>query len=241
MQPPPEISMEAKRYMVRGQAAIEESESKSDYLDAVKEFRKAVSVAPWWADAYFNLGVAHEKAEQYSQAIKSLKFYVLAAPDASDVETVQTKIFKLEYKMEKASRTSKNLYEKSKQEKELSGTWRIYALKQSYHYKRPPMEKSGWYLLSNGSAKIAATESEFEAVYTDRANNKDWYIFRGKIEGNSIYGEVSEFFCNSAPHPFEGKISEDNNTILLIIRGSIFLPDCKYKAGSYGNSVLLER
>ena len=239
--PQPAIPLESKRFIARGQAAIEEAKTESDFNDAVKEFKKASNAAPWWADAYFNLGVAQEKAGQYSQAINSLKLYLWAAPNAADTEAVQTKIFKLEYKMEKASRPAKTLRSKREREKKLSGTWRIYALKQSRHYRRPSMEKLGWYLLSNGSAKISATENEFEAVYTDHSNNKDWNVFRGKIEGKSIYGKVSEFYCNSAPRKFEGKISQDNKTILLIIRGCIFLPNCKYDAGSYGNSMLLER
>ena len=45
----------------------------ADYKEAAKEFEQATRAAPWYGDAYFNLGVAQDKAENYKAALSSLK------------------------------------------------------------------------------------------------------------------------------------------------------------------------
>jgi len=120
--------MAAKRHMARGTAAIEDAKSPADYQDAVKEFTEAVKLAPNWADAWFNLGMAQESAGQYQAAITSFKSYLKNAPGASDADATQTRIFKLEYKAEKAQKKAKAGVE-IRQQKEagrFSGTWRNF-------------------------------------------------------------------------------------------------------------------
>ena len=92
-----EISRDARKHMIRGQAAMEDAKNASDYQDAVKEFKKAVEYAPHWADAWFNLGVAQERAMDYAGAIESFNQYLKLNPDAADRSDVEAKIFKLEY------------------------------------------------------------------------------------------------------------------------------------------------
>lgn len=112
MRPTPPIPEEARRYMARGQAAAELAKTKVDYDEAAKEFQKAVNIAPWWADAYYNLGLIQEKAERYSDAVRNLNLYMFAAPNALDMQAVQARIYKLEYRAEKAGKRMK-----------LEGTW----------------------------------------------------------------------------------------------------------------------
>lgn len=91
LSPPPALPEEARRFSVRGQIAIKDAKSAVDFAEASKEFGKALRVAPWWADGYFNQGVALEKAGKYSQAARALKFYLLAAPNAPDVQNVRVR------------------------------------------------------------------------------------------------------------------------------------------------------
>ncbi len=104
LSPPPAIPEEARRYSVRGQIAIEEAKSPADFDEAAKEFGKTLRVAPWWADGYYNLAVAQEKAGQLNEAIRSLKLYLLAAPASSDAEKIKRQIYALEYREEKAAK-----------------------------------------------------------------------------------------------------------------------------------------
>jgi tetratricopeptide (TPR) repeat protein len=106
MKPAPAVPEEAKRYLSRGIAAMKEAKSKDDFKDAVNEFEKAALAAPWFANAYYNLGVAQDKAGAYANAIRSLKLYLLASPDARDAEAVKGLIYEIEYRQEKAAKAS---------------------------------------------------------------------------------------------------------------------------------------
>jgi len=120
-----EIPRDAKKYMLRGQAAMEDAKNATDYQDAINEFKKAVKYAPKWGDAWYNLGVAQDAAGDYAAAITSFKQYLGLMPQASDRSAVEDRIIKLEYKQEKAGRVAKEA-EVSKQKeniKKLTGTW----------------------------------------------------------------------------------------------------------------------
>jgi hypothetical protein len=102
--PAPVLPEEAGRRMARGVTAFKEAKSASDYKDAVVEFEKAALAAPWYADAYYNLGQARAKAEDYGGASASLKLYLLAAPGAKDAADAKTLMYEMEYKQEKADK-----------------------------------------------------------------------------------------------------------------------------------------
>jgi hypothetical protein len=131
--PPPIIPDEARRFAVRGATAIKEAKNSSDYLEAAKEFDRALRLAPWWAESYFNQAVALEKAEKFDSAIRSLKFYLLAAPNVPDAEKVKDQIYTLEYKQEKAQKETSTKRQAMEQEQQrakeaanpqqLAGTW----------------------------------------------------------------------------------------------------------------------
>jgi tetratricopeptide (TPR) repeat protein len=106
MKPAPAVPEEAERYMARGTAAVKSAKDANDFKDAVQEFEKATLAAPWLANAYYNLGFAQDKAGLYADAIKSLKLYLLAAPNASDTKEVKSLIYEIEYRQEKAAKES---------------------------------------------------------------------------------------------------------------------------------------
>lgn len=93
-------SQEAQRYFDRGMAAVEMANSPNDYVPAINEFKQAISLAPDWPDAYYNLGMVQEKAGKHADAIASLRQYLRLAPDADDAATVTKLVNKLEYKAE---------------------------------------------------------------------------------------------------------------------------------------------
>jgi len=135
IQPSPAVSEEAERHMSRGRAAVEMASKPEDFQDAIKEFRKALVLAPWLGDAYYNLGVIQEKAGYYKDAIRSFKLYLLAAPSAADVREVRQRIYGLEYKAEKHWEEERAKEAKLREErsicKALVGVWRYYL---SDHY-----------------------------------------------------------------------------------------------------------
>lgn len=114
LSPPPAIPDEARRFAVRGQIAVREAKSQADYLEAAREFSKALKLAPWWAESYFNLAVAQEKAGQFTEAVRSLKLYLLAAPNAPDAEKIKDQIYALEYRQERARKEEQERVEETR-------------------------------------------------------------------------------------------------------------------------------
>ncbi len=106
MKPAPEVPKAAARSMARGTAAVKDARNVADFKDAVSEFEKAALAAPWFANAYYNLGISQDKAGMYAEAIGSLKLYLLAAPGASDAKSVENFIYEIEYRQEKAAKQS---------------------------------------------------------------------------------------------------------------------------------------
>lgn len=98
--PPPALTEETERRMARGRAAFKGATSIADYNAAASEFQLAVIGAPWYGDAYYNLGVAQDKAERFNAALRSLRRAQIASPDAGDIRTL---IFEVEYRRDKAN------------------------------------------------------------------------------------------------------------------------------------------
>lgn len=99
LKPGPGLPEEAERRMARGTAAFKGAKSVTDYQDSAREFEQATLVAPWYGDAYFNLGVAQDKSENYEAALGSLKLAQLASPNSKEVKAFA---YEVEYRNEKA-------------------------------------------------------------------------------------------------------------------------------------------
>jgi tetratricopeptide (TPR) repeat protein len=100
IKPAPAVPEEAERRMARGTAAFKVAKSTADYGDAVREFEQSTLAAPWYGDAYHNLGVAQDKAGQHEAALRSLKLALLASPDSKEIKGI---IYEVEYRIERAN------------------------------------------------------------------------------------------------------------------------------------------
>lgn len=92
LDPPPAIPDEAQRRMTSGEAASKSAQKRKELIDAASEFQHALRLAPWLASGYFNLGELQEKLRWYGAAADNFDLYLLAAPTAKDVESVQKRI-----------------------------------------------------------------------------------------------------------------------------------------------------
>jgi len=98
LKPAPALPEEAKRHLAYGTAAFTGAKSVADYAEAAKEFGQAALAAPWWGVAYFNLGVAQDKAENYEAALRGLNLARLALPDNKDI---RDRLYQVEYRKKK--------------------------------------------------------------------------------------------------------------------------------------------
>lgn len=96
----PEISEEARRHALRGEAMIRNGE----FENAAKEFKKAIKIAPYAAKLYFNTALLYADMKRYPEAIRYMKAYTEMAPEAPDVRTAKDEIIKWEYLMEKGKK-----------------------------------------------------------------------------------------------------------------------------------------
>lgn len=96
MKPAPTVPEDAERNMARGTTFAQKASDIAGYQKAIAEFEAAANSAPWLALAYYNLGVVQEKAGLFSNAIQSLRFYLMAAPEAKNAREVKNKIYALE-------------------------------------------------------------------------------------------------------------------------------------------------
>jgi tetratricopeptide (TPR) repeat protein len=98
LKPTPTISEEARKHFVEGTAIVKAAKNPAQQALAAQSFTEALKVAPWWGDAYYNLGVAQELAEKYNEAEQAFNFYLLSNPKATEKREVQDRIYGLSAK-----------------------------------------------------------------------------------------------------------------------------------------------
>lgn len=153
IKPAPAIPEEAVRRMARGAAAFKSATSAVDYQDAAKEFEQTVLAAPWFADAYFNLGVAQDKAGNYEAALRSLKLAQLASPDSKEIKAL---IYEVEYRHEKLNDVSARLGEPFRMEMQgfrAGNRWFCFA---KYDIKDGRFER--WVVFDGTTAKMVSVK-----------------------------------------------------------------------------------
>ena len=98
LDPPPAVPEEARKLAIFAQTATKLARDEKDYDRAIAEYVKVIKLAPWWADIHVNLALLQEKTGRFSEAVESLKFYLMASPYAPDTQKIKMKIYELEYK-----------------------------------------------------------------------------------------------------------------------------------------------
>ena len=88
---PLKIPQEARSHWVMGNTAMmalkdANDKSLSDFDEPIHQYQQAVLLAPWWADAYQNLGSALYGRGRFENAIDAWKLYLVAAPQATDAQ-----------------------------------------------------------------------------------------------------------------------------------------------------------
>jgi len=106
MDPRPAIPQDAIRHLAYAETAFQEAKGASDLDNAIQELNQALRLAPWWGDAYKNLGLLFEKENRYADAARNLELYLLATPNGPDAQSVQMKIYSLQYKAKQQATTN---------------------------------------------------------------------------------------------------------------------------------------
>lgn len=216
-----DISSEADKYMARGEAAVENAQDVSDYEDAVREFGKAIEIAPDRADVYYNLSIAQEGAGRYREAIKSLKRYIDLTDDVTGAQEAERKTYKLEYLAEK-SETKKEIKPVEDPVKKLEGIWiaRIKIEGTDFYYPNKNPHEDTFRIESYGD-KIKLVEVSPEYYKNHYNAEPDDVLFRLTLMGTELTGIHHQRFSNpygcNPPRDVKviGDVSRDGETITL--------------------------
>lgn len=226
MKPAPAVPEEAKRHLVRGKAAFKGAKEARDFNDAADEFKKALLYAPWLAEGYYNLGVIQDKAGQYDDAMKNLKFYLIAAPKAPDAEKVKELVYEIEYRKEKAVKdkeaASRKAAEDSRAQQEAA------AKKQAEFLNKINGARYAYYFW--GTRGDTGARAEYVITLDVRgdtmtqgqglANGRDWSLdsmMVFKIDGRKL-----RCFINGKSLPENDGIISDDGSTITVGHGAVF-------------------
>lgn len=210
LKPAPAVPEEAERRMVRGTAAFKGAKSVADYRDAAKEFELATLAAPWYGDAYFNLGVAQDKAENYEAALRSLKLAQLAS---SEVKEIKALIYEVEYRNDKVISAVAAVEQEKRAKKEF-----IEKLDGAQWQRDNKYDKSHCadhtYEIHRGEIYQGWVVSRFirEGCMGEPKLGHGWFVYKVRVDGRDFVIEQGD------QSSIRGTISEDGEIITTIDR-----------------------
>jgi tetratricopeptide (TPR) repeat protein len=92
-----ELPEDARKHALKGEMLIKEG----SFEQAGTEIQAAIHMAPYVAQLYYNSALVQAQLKNYSEAIRQMKIYVQAVPDAPDARAAKDAIIKWELLMEK--------------------------------------------------------------------------------------------------------------------------------------------
>ncbi len=208
--PLPALPAEAERRLVRGQALVESARDADAFMRAAAEFRAALRAAPWLADAHYNLGIVLDKAQRFSEAIRSLKLSILAAPNAKEAAEAQRLIYRIEVRQEELQRAKAAAEQKAQAEAEmkpgkgqdLNGIWRR-------------SEEKGWKVPQPDGEYVVSIIGTSIEIYNKQFARSD--LYQGTVHGSLVKGVVVNRGWTGSPNgEFVAEISEDRRRIKIL-------------------------
>ena len=198
LKPPPALPDAAVAFEGRGQFAFRSAKSEADYLVAAQEYDKAVAMAPWVLDSYFNLCTIYEKAGRLEDAKRHCGFYLMGLSDPAQMTEIKRRIAGLEFGIEKTA-TEKRQAAQEANSPQARETALLSKVKGIRFVDRHTDENSGF------KPGTMAWDEIFEI--RDRTLNitaKIYYINSGSIHGHRQPGE---FLVASIPYR-DGKFTQ---------------------------------
>ena len=92
-----EMPEDARKYVLRSELLTKEG----NFEQAVTELKKAIKIAPYASQLYFNSALINAELKKYPEAIRYMNIYLKASPDALDARAAKDKIIEWEFVMEK--------------------------------------------------------------------------------------------------------------------------------------------
>jgi len=104
VKPAPAIPEEANHHYIRAATFVKQAKGDADYELAVKEYRQALLIAPWWGSAYYNLAMVLRASGRFDEATANLKLCSLTSMNEKDTKEVQDALYTIEAEKELATK-----------------------------------------------------------------------------------------------------------------------------------------
>ena len=95
-----QLAEQARKHALRAEVSTKEGK----FDDAVKEYKEAIKISPFFPQLYKAIALNYAELKDYKQAIKNLQIYLDLYPDAPDTREVKDQIYKWEFMMEKVGK-----------------------------------------------------------------------------------------------------------------------------------------
>jgi ankyrin repeat protein len=102
---PPAVPEDARKMAIAASQQVKTASTEAAFAAPIAMLRKALEIAPWWRDAYFNLSYALEVSGQYDDAARQLKTYLDLKPSEADAAKARARLLVIQ--MEKDAAPSK--------------------------------------------------------------------------------------------------------------------------------------
>lgn len=148
---PPKPDDYAKKWMAEARKALAGARKREDLEAVIWKLESVTQFAPWWAEAYYDLGLALEKVGDYPAAVRAYKLFLIAGPRSKSATRLRGRLPSLEEKSRQAAparhcgpkRASKTKV-KIRFVNQRSGAVQTYKIDEICHERK-------WNLLSPGS------------------------------------------------------------------------------------------
>lgn len=91
----PPVPDEAKQLFNSATEKIKNATAPGALREPITLLQRATALAPWWANAYYNLSRAQELSSRYEDAIQSLRYYIALTTNEADAREAKAHIVEL--------------------------------------------------------------------------------------------------------------------------------------------------
>ena len=99
----PEIPQEARKDFDQAMARMQKAVYPGDMKAAAKLFEQAAQAAPWFSDAYYNLGAIADKSGDYEKEKEWLRLYISTLRDAASITAGQALLAEVDLRKAQAA------------------------------------------------------------------------------------------------------------------------------------------
>ena len=126
--PKPQFPEEARKFKVQAEFAVQGKQ----FSKAAGLYGKALEIVPWWPEGHFNRAVILGEIEEYFDAMREMKRYLLLVPDAPNARAAQDKIYQWDSVAIEAQEEKSQKAQKMDQAAKLAEKRQAYESKDAY-------------------------------------------------------------------------------------------------------------